>query len=206
MYAWRAGLKGVTVYVDGSHADQPVQFGEEKKEPVVVELKSKVIPFRARDDRPIALSGETVRVDTAHGAVYITVNRDSDGRIMEVFTNGGKHGSVNSADLESVARLISVDLQEGCSINRLVDTIDNISDGTFCWSRLSDHDDRPVAIKSIPDAVAKVLRSRLLGSDESVLKVCEKESADELCLNCGGSLVMIEGCMTCYSCGISRCA
>lgn len=185
--AWSLGLKGITVYVDGSHENQPVAFGSASKE------------MLDQISRPVVLRGETVKVFTGHGSIYVTINKDNAGRVREVFTNSSKNGSLNSANLEALARVISISLQHGVPLEKLVSTMIGINDGTSQWARIDDGKDRPVMITSIPDAVAKVL-DRHCGSKHNYADTSKR------CAVCGGQVQFLEGCETCVLCGESKCA
>jgi ribonucleoside-diphosphate reductase alpha chain len=189
--AFETGCKGITIYRDGSHADQPVSFGKAKEK-----VCAKPIA------RPRTRTGTTHEINTGHGKIYITVNRDDAGRVFEIFTNGGKNGSVNAANLEAIARVISIALQEGVHIDSLARTLININDGTAMWDRLSDSDERPVQITSVPDAIGKLL-TRFYVSDACVEP--ELPGTAGKCPDCNSPMFMKEGCAFCPQCG-SKCS
>jgi len=55
--------------------------------------------------------GVTERVETGCGHLYVTVNRDSDGRICEIFSSLGKAGCCPQAQLEGLCRTLSLSLR-----------------------------------------------------------------------------------------------
>ena len=192
MRAWEMHLKGITIYRDGSNSEQPITFGSVEAGEILQVEKSK--------ERPIILSGKTHKVTTNHGNVYLTVNCNDDGRVVEVFTNGGKCGSVDASNLEALARVISIALQEGADLERIASTLCGINGGEGIWTLLDSNDTKASLVSSIPDAVGKVLlrfysKSRV--SPDSIGNVCKE---------CGGTVIHSEGCMTCLSCGWSRCS
>ena len=200
MYAWEKGLKGITVYRDGCKDDQPVSFGSKSK-PTEPERSKPV-------DRPKIRSGFTHEVKTGHGKVYLTVNCDDQGRPMEIFTNGGKNGSVNAANLEAMARLVSIALQEGVEPERLARTIENINDGTIAWDKLIETDEKTVPIISVPDAIGKVLRQFYCSTgscpETSPEPVPEPVNPTRRCETCNSPTYMHDGCEFCPNCG-SKC-
>jgi ribonucleoside-diphosphate reductase alpha chain len=197
MEAWKKGLKGITFYRDGSLDDQPVEFEKEEEKKIPAILKEEY-------ERPRILNGKSYLVVTGHGKIYFTINTNEDGEVVEVFTNGGKGGGVSAASLEAIARLTSLSLQNGVSIEAIAHSLLGISDGRIVWDRLDDTDAKAVRINSIPDAVAQVLY-RFYVSEEKIIPIeaiCKEKKAIELtCPDCGGYASMKEGCMYCPSCG-----
>ena len=192
--AYKLDLKGITVYRDGCLQNQPVAFGEENQ-PIAEEVKK-------LKTRPKILSGNTHLVETGHGKIYLTVNRDDENNVYELFTNGGKNGGVSSANLEAIARLSSLALQEGVTVKNIANTLARINDGTCVWDKLHDNDSRSQQIVSIPDAVAQILnRFYCNGKDPKDKDAGVKSS---YCEDCGSEMFLKEGCSFCPECG-SKC-
>ena len=201
MAAWKKGLKGITVFRDGCLKSQPVQFGKKTEE------SEQKIPV-ASINPPKIRTGYTHELNTGHGKVYFTVNCNEKGQPMEIFTNGGKNGSVNAANLEAMARLVSIALQEGVDPLRLAITIENINDGTVAWDKLSEEDERAMAICSIPDAMGKLLK-RFYCKKDSPPENDENNTPAQAhmvrrCEKCNSPTYMMEGCEFCPNCG-SKC-
>ena len=195
MTAWKKGLKGITVYRDGCLESQPVHFGTTASaEP------TRPVPAA----RPKIRHGFTHEVNTGHGKIYLTINCNLEGQPMEIFTNGGKNGSVNAANLEAMARLVSIALQEGVPAERLARTIENINDGTVAWDRLDEKDEKPVCIISIPDAIGKVLNRFYCQSQQPALQTKSQANTVRRCEKCNSITYMMEGCEFCPNCG-SKC-
>jgi ribonucleoside-diphosphate reductase alpha chain len=95
------------------------------------------------------MRGLTERVRTAYGNMYVTVNFDDDGRPFEAFATLGKAGGTDSANLEAVARLVSMALRSGVAPEEVVDQLRGITSQPV-W-------DRGVLVRSAPDAVAIAL-------------------------------------------------
>ena len=121
--AYALGCKGITVYRDGSKADQVLSTGavEETAEtggqPSVVEIE--VPGPRIPRERPRQTQGITERVRTGHGNMYVTVNLDGEGMPFEVFGTMGKAGGCDAALLEAVSRLVSLACVPGLRPARL---------------------------------------------------------------------------------------
>lgn len=81
-----------------------------------------------RYDRPQTLSGQTEKVETAHGTLYVTVNHHpSTGAAVEVFAKLGKAGGCESAHLESLTRVMSIALQYGVPLEALIHTLRQVT-------------------------------------------------------------------------------
>jgi ribonucleoside-diphosphate reductase alpha chain len=187
-YAYESGLKGITIYRDGCKRNQPITFKEEKRD--------------ENFDRPMTLIGETHRINTANGHLYITVNRMPNGEIIEIMPQLGKGGNKMNSMTEAVGRLLSTGLQKPLTIKEIVKQLKGINDEST-WCKLDENDTKPVQILSIPDAIAKLLEKKYLtnGSDSGTFGI----ESDEICPKCGSNLLLMEGCLNC-TCGYSKCS
>ena len=161
--AYALGCKGITVYRDGSKADQVLSTGASGEtteaavqptavEPTVVEptvVEIEVPGPRIPRERPRRIQGITERVRTGHGNMYVTVNLDDGGMPFEVFGTMGKAGGCDAALLEAVSRLVSLALRAGIDTSEVTRQLRGI---TCCpaW-------DDGTLVRSGPDAVAIVL-------------------------------------------------
>lgn len=105
-----------------------------------------------RSQYPV-LEGLTVRIDTPCGSMYVTVNK-YEGEIVEVFARLGKAGGCAACQNDTIARVISVALQSGADIRRIIKQLI----GAKCPESNGESSDRGV---SCPDAIGKVLQSEL---------------------------------------------
>ncbi len=78
-------------------------------------------------ERPEVMKGETTKVRTAHGNLYVTVNFSEDGKPMEVFSVLGKEGSCDFAHMEAITRLASKCLQGGVPVSEIVRQLRSIT-------------------------------------------------------------------------------
>lgn len=101
------------------------------------------------------LCGKTVWVMTGCGKLYITMNKDSRGDIIEVFTNMGKAGNCNQCWSEAKAKLLSILLQQGVEVKDIVKQLIGIQ-----CSKVS-NDEKYGKILSCSDAMAKVLKKEI---------------------------------------------
>jgi ribonucleoside-diphosphate reductase alpha chain len=189
-YAWQKGLKGITIYRDGSKKFQPVTFECAEKE---MELK----------ELPSRLTAERFKIETGNGRMYVTVS-DHKGIPLEVFIYLGKSGQILNTFSEAIGRLISIALQSGVPVETVSKTLMGINSDKPTWFRIDDTDKKPTQILSIPDGIGQLLNRYYSG------KRLEADTG-ETCPKCGGnSYRPIEGCWTCIKeeggCGYSKCS
>jgi ribonucleoside-diphosphate reductase alpha chain len=237
--AWKLGCKGLTVYVTGSRQEvvletkatnaQKAKGTEDSngKEPptgqsLAAPSGSPDAAFQIpRRPRPGVLQGTTYRKETPLGTAYITVNVNGHEQPFEVFLNVGKAGSDVAAVSEALGRLISLALRIPSPLDpaeRLKLVIDQLA-GIGGGRSLGFGAHR---VRSLPDAIAQVLREHLNGrydtvaSDEApgdaeryteqlALPISDRPIGD-LCPDCGqATFIPTEGCRKCYACGYSEC-
>ena len=104
--------------------------------------------------RAEVLHGITIRVKTAHGNLYLTVNMDQTSRPTEVFATMGRAGGCAGSYIEGLGRLISLALRAGISFDDIVRQLAGIK----CGHPLGTGDD---TVESGADAISKGLRKVL---------------------------------------------
>jgi len=160
LLAWELECKGITVYRNGSREVEVLTAGKEAGPANVTETEAAT--HLTPRKRPAVMRGVTERVKTGQGNIYITVNFDEAGTPFELFTTLGKAGSIESAQLEAVSRLISLALRSGVEPDEIVDHLRGItSDPVWDGGRL---------VRSAPDAVAFVLHQHLHDGPEMALR------------------------------------
>lgn len=161
MQAYKKGLKGITMFRDGSR-EAVLERGDTSanKSATVISEADKVKPVEApvnpAKPRPMVVNGSTYQIDTPVGKAYITVNSDQLGEPFEVFVNVGKPGADVYAMAEALGRTISMSLRFNTfltpmeRVRRIVDELQGIGGSrTLGFGKNS--------VKSLPDALAKVL-------------------------------------------------
>ena len=151
MTAYEAGLKGITVYREGSRegiliTEEETKTSEEKEKKVTAIEKNEE---RTPRSRPTQTSGVTRRIRTGEGTLYITINEDENG-LCEVFTTIGKAGGNAAAQSEAISRLISLSLRSGLDPKAIVRQLKGISGPNPTW-------ENGRLILSTPDAIGKAL-------------------------------------------------
>jgi ribonucleoside-diphosphate reductase alpha chain len=193
MLAYEEGVKGITIYRDGSREGQVLTTGKTEKK---ANVEGAVLSPRKRAK---TTSGVTERVTTGCGYIYVTVNSDEEG-ICEVFSTLGKAGGCAQAQLEAICRLISLALRSGVDVASVVRQLRGIRCPSIAW-------EEGKSILSCADAIASVLEKHTTGyegkpraEDYGLVKNLAGQ-----CPDCGNLLVYQEGCFVCPSCGYTKC-
>ncbi len=220
MTAYEAGLKGITVYREGSREGILISDEKTKKTVSTSELDLNAqITSEAREEksprvRPTQTAGVTRRIRTGEGTLYITINEDENG-LCEVFTTIGKAGGNAAAQSEAISRLISLSLRSGLDPHAIVRQLKGISGPNPTWE-----DGR--LILSTPDAIGKALDDYIKEREEMNIKGQSDQPLDKplitlaqdhqeengliICTKCHNHSVVNEGgCLTCRECGWSKC-
>ncbi len=224
MEAWDSGCKGCTTYRPNDVTGSVLSVSEDKKEaPEVISHDGEepqaphgdVIYMSEPLDRPEELEGSTYKIkwpDSEH-ALYITVNDLIVGghrRPFEVF--------INSKNMEHFAwtvaltRMISAVFRRGGDVSFVVEELKAVFDprgGAWMGGKY---------IPSILAAIGGVIEQHMIATgfiagegmglktDPQAKVIGIDKPRGKACSSCGQyDLRMIEGCMTCGSCGHSKC-
>ncbi len=210
MLAYELGLKGVTVYRDGSREKQVITKGkkerEEKTETEMVK-EGKILPRK----RPERVDGATLRMKTGCGNLYITINQAQDGHLFEVFTHMGKAGGCAASQSEAIGRLVSLALRSNIAPQEIIKQLKGISCHQPAW-----HEEG--RILSCSDAIAKAIEKYMGNSHNGngkndcnkniqAQRIIKNDQTITLgrCPECGGPVEHEGGCVVCRSCGFTRC-
>ncbi len=224
MQAYETGCKGCTTYRPNDVTGSVLSVSEEKKAaPEAVATPAAepnqphgdVIYMAEPLDRPQALEGQTYKLkwpDSEH-AIYLTINDIIVGghrRPFEVF--------INSKNMEHYAwtvaltRMISAVFRRGGDVSFVVEELKAVFDprgGAWVQGKY---------IPSILAAIGGVIERHLIATgflegegmglktDPQAKVVGLDAPRGKACPSCGQfSMMMVEGCMTCSSCGHSKC-
>ncbi len=192
LMAYELGLKGITIYRDGSREGQVLTTGKKEK----VEGT-----WRTPRKRDKITKGITEKVTTGCGNMYVTMNWDEEG-ICEVFSTLGKAGGCATAQLEATCRLISLALRSGVDVSSMVRQLRGIRCPNIAW-------EEGKSILSCADAIASVLEKHTTGYDGKPKPedygLARSPAGQCPCPDCGGVLTYQEGCFVCHSCGYTKC-
>lgn len=215
--AWKAGLKGITIFRDGC-----------KRFPILSTNKKKSEPKKV---------GKMRKLTTGCGSLHLCAMFNSEtGDLMEIFLNKGSSGGCNNFMI-GLSRQISLNCKNGASI---MDILDQLASSGVCPSyavrTATKHDTSPGS--SCPVAVGKALKEMWeemknelgftemeeQGTTSKVHDKCKrkkaseftvgnkqddtqriKESETEKCPVCHSPINHSGGCDVCTNCGWSKC-
>lgn len=224
--AWKLGCKACTVYRDGSRVIQILNVGSGDNIIAPTEAPAKggkqlslTTEQGKPRPRPEVMRGNTYRIKTGYGNVYITVNNDEKGKPFEVFATIGKSGGFFQEQSEAICKLISVSLRAGVAVDEIIGHLKGIRGPMPVFTDKG-------TVLSLPDAIGKTLEQHVMAAGEVQEVISRPEKQEVLpfeetkdkkmemadfgfmpgCPDCGSQLVMQEGCISCKACGFSRCS
>ena len=207
--AYKEGLKGVTVYREGSREGILQTEGQaDKKETTPETLEKPEKEFLATRRRPAVTAGITERINTGEGRIYVTINEDDHG-ICEVFSTIGKAGGHAAAQSEAISRLISLALRSNVDPQEVITELKGISGPSPVW-------EGGELVLSTPDAIGKAMERFLhrkaggqpAAAAEDRLPTMVGSSEPKTlttCPECGSTVSHENSCLTCKHCGWSKC-
>ncbi|MFN3208384.1 MAG: adenosylcobalamin-dependent ribonucleoside-diphosphate reductase [Roseovarius sp.] len=215
MQAWDTGCKGCTTYRPNDITGSVLSVESEDKVPMPVE-GGEVVYMSEPLDRPTELEGATYKLkwpDSSH-AIYVTVNDivlEGRRRPFEVF--------INSKNMEHFAwtvaltRMISAVFRRGGDVSFVVEELKAVFDprgGAWMNGKY---------IPSMLAAIGGVLENHMINigflegeglglKEDPTANVVNLEAPrGPACPSCGSyDMRKVEGCLTCASCGHSKCA
>lgn len=121
--SWKLGVKGITLYRDGSKASQPLSgslsedISRDLTELTYAQLLEKVKQMQEKQhyskrDKPVGIrQGRTHPAQIDDVKIYTTVNRNANGEISEIYITTDREGTIITGLLNSLSKSISVMLQ-----------------------------------------------------------------------------------------------
>ncbi len=203
--AYDSGCRGITVYRDGCRGLQVLESGTKKEsasESQAVQTKLFDVQVDANGKlkprpRPMMTQGATHRMITGCGYLYITINEDEKD-LFEVFARMGKTGGCAASMTEAISRLTSLALRSGIDPLHIIEQLKGIR----CPERTMSQD----KILSCSDAIGKSIEKHLAMRGKATGSMAKIDHGFRPeCPECGSPIEFIEGCLTCKSCGFSKC-
>lgn len=223
--AWELGLKGVTVFRDNCYRQAILTTNDKKEETVdIVNEKEENVDTVNVNDTSLK-RGEVIPVSdncfglkktltTGCGTLHLESFYDLDtGELRECFLSKGSTGGCNSF-MVAVSRLISLAARAGVPAYKIIDQLKSAGTCPSYAVRRATTNDVSIG-SSCPCAVGYALEE--LGQlilendicdniDTDDEPIVENENEFEICPKCGEHAVFrTNGCITCSSCGYTKC-
>ncbi|NNJ11615.1 ribonucleoside reductase class II [Chloroflexales bacterium ZM16-3] len=230
--AFSLGCKGITVYRDGSRSNQVLstgpatESGKKASEPPADDTAPSpaaedlwVVP---RNIPPDGLPSHSFPVQTPLGKLRLFVT-ELDDKPFEAFAIIGRAGSDVMAFTEAIGRLISLALRCGVPVKLIAEQLRGIGGASSAGFG-------PNRVRSVPDAIGKLLQEHYVSPDHPErpkslkssngglhgtelsaavgvpIPYGEAVSSGEICPDCQNATLMNEeGCRKCHTCGYSEC-
>lgn len=212
LYAWEKKLKGITIYRDGCARTGILTDGSKKEESKEQTQFNHIVPVSRKTLG--TTHGNTYHRRTACGSLYLTVNRDDEGNIVEMFVSTSK-GGICQANIGAVNRMVSVALRSGVRVDEIADQLKGIT--CQACARLIAKGEKLDGI-SCADIIGKTLME-FAECDCGSCAGCKSEKTEAeakstvkstvtskaKCPECGETVAFEGGCAKCMSCGWSKC-
>lgn len=217
LFAWENGLKGITIYREGSFeailsSDGNNEIEEQEAKEEKQELKrGEIAP------KPSTLIGERVEINHGCGKYTLHIYKDyTTGKVFDCWINSKTNGCISN--VQNIAVTISLLLRAGVPLERISESISGTgacpsfmvgkaqgrcsagkSCGTAILQALKDCEK-----KSIPTDIMKKEEFKV----EPVLKkqtpIATDDNKKYICPECGKVLHPLGGCFSC-ECGFTKC-
>jgi ribonucleoside-diphosphate reductase alpha chain len=182
-------------------------------------------------ERPKVAQGTTQEIETAYGDLFVTINNSENNGPFEVFANLGKSGGYTQSFTQALGRMTSLALRSGAEGEDVIKQLDDIRSPQIAWDQGTQIHSVPDAIaeamkrhmqvqdgeqQTVDQYETPAQKTEQKGKTQPKTEVEKKaDSADTAeiiqdgdnpeCPDCGGMLVLQEGCKTCPDCGWSKC-
>lgn len=212
--AWKMGLKGITIYRDGSKNFQPLTTKEtdtkKSSEPTRAE---KLIRKKLPDERPAIT--HKFRIGGSDG--YITCGLYPDtGKLGEIFVNVSKEGSALSGFADALATVLSIAIQYGVPVKEYVRKLSHLK---FEPNGFTSNPDIRIA-NSMVDYIARYIGLKFLPKEDQLelglissnkdkngtllekqtLQSHHDQDIGPACPNCGSIMRRLGSCYFCNNC------
>jgi ribonucleoside-diphosphate reductase alpha chain len=175
--AYKVGCKGIAYMREGSRAGVLERVDDKKTVPSGNQEEEKpAVRAPAITKRPPVMHGLTYKTQTPLGDAFITINKDSEGNPFEAFITIGKSGSDVAAMTDALGRIISLALRLQSPVparERVRQIVAQLS-GIGGMRTIGFGENR---VRSVPDAVAKVLAEEFGFSVNGVVRDLQKAPA-----------------------------
>jgi ribonucleoside-diphosphate reductase alpha chain len=219
MYAWEKHLKGITVYRAGCKRAGILNADTKKDDEPKIETSSPILPRGSIIEPSNDLIGKKRKIQTGCGSLHVLAFFDPiDGNLQEVYFNKGSTGGCANF-MTGLSRMVSLLCRAGVDIMTIKDQLDSTGVCPSYATRKATHHDTskgsccPMAIGNALVEMYSEMQSEIDDKEDEekpvkktpVEPIKDVNVRQQLCPECGESLVFEGGCCTCKSCGYTKC-
>lgn len=217
LYAWKKGLKGITIYRSGCMREGILTTEKSKqgKEEVICNKpeRGEVIPVNDND-----AIGFKRKLMTGCGSLHCTAFFDvNTGELVETYLSKGSTGGCNNF-MVGLSRMISMASRAGVSIQDIVDQL--MSTGScpsYAARSATKHDTSkgsccPMAVGyALKEMWEEFQGKEMKPKENKTISIKDKKEERNIksnyatCPECGEQLTFEGGCNICKSCGYTKC-
>lgn len=196
--AWRAGLKGITVYRSGC-VREGVLTTEGKNTSETKTSRSEQSKANTSGFKNIGLERHLM---TGCGSLHVCAYFDEFGNLKNTYLSKGSSGGCNNFMI-GLSRMISLAARNGVDIHQIVDQLDSCGTcPSYAVRRATKKDTSPGTC--CPVAIGKALMDMWKEVNVGKSQVNEADTKPK-CPECGAELVFEGGCNSCKMCGYTKC-
>lgn len=212
--AWKAGLKGITVFRDGCRRASILSTNTEKE--TVNEESTSLARGEIISTSSTNLIGKKRKLTTGCGSLHATAFFDATtGELMETYLSKGSSGGCNNYMI-GLSRMISLAARAGCSIHDIIDQLNSCGVcPSYAVRKATKHDTSkgsccPMAVGNALLEMWKEVQNELgvkqtqKPKEQKPIKV-SNNSNEQKCPECGEPITHEGGCNICKACGWSKC-
>lgn len=220
MWAWKHGLKGITIYRAGCMREGILTTDSDKREDAdaATDHANEPLPRGAIVECSNDLVGKKRKVVTGCGSLHIAAFFDPvDGSLQEVYLAKGSTGGCGNF-MTGLSRMISLLCRAGVDIVAIKDQLDSTGVCPSYATRAAISHDTSKG-SCCPMAIGNALMDMWHEMQDDITDEADEpnESKPEImaepvviggvsvCPECGAELVREGGCVQCKSCGWSKC-
>ena len=196
MLAWGKGLKGITVYRSGCAREGILNTTSPQE----------------NSTKSTMNIGMERHLTTGCGTLHVVAFFDENGKLKNTYLSKGSSGGCNNFMI-SLSRMISLAARNDIPLDKIIDQLNSCGTcPSYATRRATKHDTSPGSC--CPVAVANALKDmykEITGTEFNISITSDKtnlisaEQEINICPECGGQLKHEMGCVTCTSCGYSKC-
>ena len=224
MWAWKHGLKGITIYRAGCMREGILTTDSDKNDNDVSNIKPEPLPRGAIVECSDGLVGKKRKIVSGCGSLHIAAFFDpADGSLQEVYLAKGSTGGCGNS-LTGLSRMISLLCRAGVDIATIKDQLDSTGVCPSYATRTAiSHDTSkgsccPMAIGNALMDMWHEMQDDIMDESDAEVESTIQPKAEldvmtkpvvidgvSVCPECGAELVREGGCVQCKSCGWSKC-